>query len=320
MMEHIGNYVLIIGSSNIDFNIYLERLPQPGETVTGAKFRQYWGGKGANQAVACQRSGTQTIFIGKIGKDIFGEQMISQLTKEGIDTSHIFRDPIESSGIAFIVIDKHGENMITVAPGANFNLTSEDIRKKSDIIRHASVLIVQMEIPIETILEIFEIANNGNVIKILNPAPLKPIPLEILEKLDLLIPNEGELIKLNSMLNLKLLPDDPGKKIFHASRNISELGVPNIITTLGSKGAAIYQAEEDSFMKLPAFKVKAVDTVGAGDCFNGVLASKVSQGENIINAVKYAISAASIAVTRTGAQESMPFQNEIEKRFKEYNQ
>lgn len=319
MMDVSSNYVLIIGSSNMDFNIYLDRLPQPGETITGGKFKQYLGGKGANQAVACKRSGSETIFIGKIGTDIFGEQMISQLIKEGIDTSHIFRDPNESSGIAFIVIDKHGENIISVAPGANFNLTPEDVRKKENIIKNASVLIVQMEIPIETILEIFEIANTGKVIKILNPAPLKPIPLEILKKLDLIIPNEGELFRLNSLLKLKPLSDDPKKKILQASKNISELGVKNIITTLGPKGAVIYQIEENFFMKLPAFKVKAIDTVGAGDCFNGVLASKLSQGENLINSVKYAISAASIAVTKTGAQESMPFKNEIEMRFNEYN-
>jgi ribokinase len=318
-MRQDDKYALIIGSSNMDLNIYLERLPQIAETVTGGKFKQYLGGKGANQAVACQRSGTKTIFIGKIGKDVFGDQMLSQLSKENIDVSHLFRDPKETSGIAFILVDKKGENMISVAPGANANLTVEDLKEKKEIIERASTLIVQMEIPMDTISEIFQIANKGKVLKILNPAPLKNIPLKILKNIDIIVPNEGELFRLNSMLKFEDISGNQMKKIKYASKNVSKLGVKIVITTLGSEGAAIYHAEEDSINYLPAFKVKAVDTVGAGDCFNGVLASKLSQGHTLINSVKYAISAASIAVTRTGAQESMPYQHEIENRYKEYN-
>ncbi len=315
-MSKKDGYVLIIGSSNMDLNIYSKRFPNPGETVTGGTFKQFLGGKGANQAVASVRSGVSTIFIGKIGIDTFGEQMISQLTAEGINTEHIFRDPQEHSGVAFIIIDENGKNMISVAPGVNFKLTLEEIKLKANIIKNAKSLVVQMEIPIETIIEIFNIASKGDVIKILNPAPLKPIPLSILKKIDIIIPNEGELFRLYSLLELKGLSGEGKQKILQASKDIYNLGPKIIITTLGNKGCVIYDGKKDKIIDISAPKVKAVDTVGAGDCFIGVLASKLSKGETIVNAVKYATVAASIAVTRKGAQESMPFLNEIEEKIK----
>ncbi len=312
-------YVLIIGSSNMDLNIYSKKFPNPGETVTGGKFEQFLGGKGANQAVASVRSGANTTFIGKIGIDSFGDEMVSRLTKEGINMDHIIRDPKEHSGVAFILIDENGENMISVAPGANFTLSPEEIRSNFEIIKNANSVIVQMEIPLETIQEIFTIASEGNAIKILNPAPLKPIPLEILKKVDIIIPNEGELFRLHSLLGFNDLIGENKQKINHASKIISNFGLKYIITTLGKKGCIIYSREGNNIIEIPALKVKAIDTVGAGDCFIGVLASKLSKGETIVNAVKYATIAASIAVTRKGAQESMPYLNEIEKKLKESN-
>ncbi|MFX0187096.1 MAG: ribokinase [Candidatus Hodarchaeota archaeon] len=315
-MSKKDGYVLIIGSSNMDLNIYSERLPKPGETVTGGIFKQFLGGKGANQAIASVRSGAKTIFIAKIGKDAFGEQMISRLRNEGIDMSHIIRDPREASGVAFIMIDNKGENIISVAPGANARLNPIEIQANSGIIKNAKTLVVQMELSIETIEEIFKIASQGNVIKILNPAPLKPIPLKVLKNIDIIVPNEGELFRLHSFLEFKGLTGEPKEKIVQASKDIASLGVKIVITTLGSKGSLIYNRESDKVIEVPAFKVNAVDTVGAGDCFNGVLASQLCKCETIINAVKYATAAASIAVTRKGAQESMPFLNEIKERFK----
>jgi ribokinase len=301
----------------MDLNIYSERFPSPGETVTGGTFKQFLGGKGANQAVAAVRSGANTVFIGKIGMDSFGNQMISQLSGENIDISHVIRDNAEASGVAFIMIDNKGENMISVAPGANFRLSAEEIKGKADIIKNASSLVVQMEIPIETIEEVFKIASEGDVIKILNPAPLKPIPLEILENVDIIVPNEGELYQLHSFLNLPKLTGEGKLKITQASKEFVNLGMKNVITTLGKNGSIIYLGTEDKIIEIPAPKVKAVDTVGAGDCFIGVLASKLSQGESIINSVKYSTTAASIAVTRKGAQDSMPHINEIENKLKE---
>ncbi|UCD02318.1 MAG: ribokinase [Promethearchaeota archaeon] len=318
-MSNETGYVVIIGSSNIDLNIYSKRFPNPGETVTGGTFKQFLGGKGANQAVASIRSGTKTIFIGKIGLDLFGDQMVSQLRDEGINMDHVIRDPQEPSGVAFILIDENGENMISVAPGANFKLTPNEIRSKTEIIKNANAIVVQMEVPTETIQEVFTIASKGNVIKILNPAPLKPIPQEILNKVDIIVLNEGELFRLHSLFGFKNSIKEGKQKIIHTSRSIAHLGISYIITTLGSKGCIIFNGKKNNFFEVPALKVKPVDTVGAGDCFIGVLASMLSRGETILDAVKYATVASSIAVTRKGAQKSMPFLNEIQKKIKELN-
>ena len=315
-MSNLDRYVLIVGSSNMDLNIYSERFPNPGETVTGGVFEQFLGGKGANQAVASARSGSRTTFIAKIGTDSFGNQMISQFKSEGINVEHINRDSKEPSGVAFILIDKNGENMISVAPGANFKLTPEDVKKNNEIIRNANSLVVQMEIPLVTIEEVFKIAAQGNCTKILNPAPLKPISNSLLSNVDILVPNEGELFRLHSLLNLKDLKGENKEKIVQASRDISEFGVGVIITTLGSKGSLIFEAKNEKVTEIPALKVDVIDTVGAGDCFNGVLASMLNQGENLIKSVKYASVAASIAVTRKGAQASLPYLSEIKEHFK----
>ncbi|MHA1104454.1 MAG: ribokinase [Promethearchaeota archaeon] len=314
--EENGNYVLVIGSSNIDLNIYSKKLPTPGETVTGGKFRHNLGGKGANQSVASIRSGSKTIFIAKIGTDIYGEQMISQLTKEGINTDYMVYDKSESSGIAFIMVDEKGENMISVAPGANAKLTTYEIRNNSELIKNAASILVQMEIPTDTIEEIFDIASQGDAIKILNPAPLKYLSPNILKNIDIIVPNEGELYGLHSLLNLGDLPLDLNEKLKQASRDIAKTGIHIIITTLGSNGSTIFQADTDTFIHVPTIDVHAIDTVGAGDCFIGVLASMVNQGEGIVNAVKYASAAASIAVTREGAQESIPYKEEINVKYK----
>jgi ribokinase len=301
----------------MDLNIYSERFPDLGETITGGTFKQYLGGKGANQSVAAVRSGAKTVFIGKIGEDSFGDQMISSLSKEGIKTDYIIRDTKEASGVAFILINKDGDNKITVAPGANFKLTPEEIKSNGDIIKNSYCVLVQMEIPMNVIKEIFDIASEGNVIKILNPAPLKPIPLEILEKVDIIIPNEGELYQLYSFLTKEELTEEGIQKVVKVSKFLSKLGIKCIITTLGSRGSIVYLSSEDKVIEIPTLKVIAVDTVGAGDCFIGVFASFLSKGEIITKAVKLASIAASIAVTRKGAQNSMPYLYEIDEKMKE---
>jgi ribokinase len=288
-----SDYVLIIGSSNIDLNIYIKRFPNHGETVTGGIFKQFFGGKGANQSVASVRSGAKTFFIGKIGMDLYGDQMVSHLKDEGINIDFISRDDQFPSGVAFILIDENGENMISVAPGANSKLNIKDINDRKDIIENANVIVVQMEIPIDTIQQIFKIASKGKGITILNPAPLKSIPIEVF------INGNGK------------------QKIIQTARDISSLGIKYIITTLGKKGCILFKSKVNEFFEIPSPKVKAVDTVGAGDCFIGVLASMLNRGENILTAVKFATIAASIAVTRKGAQESMPFFNEIQEKFNE---
>ncbi|MFX1389886.1 MAG: ribokinase [Promethearchaeota archaeon] len=312
-------YVLIIGSSNMDLNIYSKRLPVAGETVTGGVFKQFLGGKGANQAVASVRSGSNTFFIGKIGMDSFGDQMISKLALEGINIDYIIRDPQEKSGVAFILIDENGENMISVAPGANVKLSIQDIQSRSELIRNASSVVVQMEIPLVTIKNVFEIASAGKVIKILNPAPLKPIPTKLLKYIDFIIPNEGELYRLHSLLGFKEVLKEGREKIILTAKDISTMGIKNIIITLGSKGCLIYNSANDEYIEISAPKVDVVDTVGAGDCFIGVFASMLIKGKEILDAAKFATVAASIAVTRRGAQESMPYLVEIEDSFEQLN-
>jgi ribokinase len=232
--------------------------------------------------------------------------------------NYVFRDPEEATGVAFILIDDNGENMISVAPGSNAKLGAEDINMRADIIKNASVLVLQMEIPMETIKEAFNLALKGDVIKILNPAPLKPIPLEVLKKVDIMVPNEGELFQLHSFLKFeKKNGSNVKEQIIQASRDISSLGINYIITTLGKRGCIVYNKSKDEVSEIPAPLVKTIDTVGAGDCFIGVLIGKLSKGVPIITAVKYATVAASIAVTRKGAQDSMPYSSEINKMFNE---
>ncbi|MFX1386777.1 MAG: ribokinase, partial [Promethearchaeota archaeon] len=251
--------------------------------------------------------------------DLFGDQMISQLTDEGINMDFFIRDPQNPSGIAFILIDENGENMISVAPGANSKLNTDEIYDRKDLIKNANTIVVQMEIPIDVIREVFTISSKGNVNKILNPAPFRPIPIDVLKMVDIIIPNEGELYRLHSLLGFNESRKEGKQKIIQAAREISNLGINYIITTLGSKGCLIFDGNEDEFFEIPAPKVKAVDTVGAGDCFIGVLASMLSQDKNILNAVKFATIAASIAVTRKGAQESIPYSKEIQKLLNDLN-
>ncbi|TFF99799.1 MAG: ribokinase, partial [Promethearchaeota archaeon] len=262
-----------------------------------------------------------TIFIGKIGIDNFGDQMIQHLSDEGINTEYMIRTNEEHSGVAFIMIDENGENMISVAPGANATLNHSEIEQYSDIIKNASSIGVQMEIPTKTIKKIYEIASKGNAVKILNPAPLKPLPKSLFNYLDIIIPNQVELVRLHSLLGFEGNEDIKNvttENVISMSKDIANLGTKYIITTLGSKGCIVYDSQKDQALNVPSFKVDAIDTVGAGDCFNGVLASQLSKGKNIIESVKIANCAASIAVTRKGAQASMPYQNEIMERVKKY--
>ncbi|MFW9996064.1 MAG: ribokinase [Candidatus Odinarchaeota archaeon] len=309
-------YVLVIGSSNIDLNIYSRRFPKPGETVTGGTFKQFFGGKGANQAVASARSGSKTAFIGKLGQDTFGDQMLSNLAKEGIDTSVVIRDPDNASGVAIILIDSTGQNMISVAPGTNEKLLPGDIKNAADMIQNASSLVVQMEIPVEVIKEIFSIVSKNNTVKILNPAPFKPVPLDILKQVDIITPNENELLKLHSSLGLKTKVKKGTENMIQVMKDIHRHGVRKIVTTLGDRGCLVHNGKNEEVLHIPAFKVNAIDTVGAGDCFNGVLASRMCKGDDLVTAARYANAAASIAVTMRGAQTSMPFEKQIEERYR----
>ncbi|MHA2052157.1 MAG: ribokinase [Candidatus Hodarchaeales archaeon] len=314
-MKNEENYVLVVGSSNMDLNMYSKRFPTPGETVTGGRFTQSFGGKGANQAVASIRSGSKTVFVGKVGKDFFGSQMLEQLTNEGINTKSMMIDPEAASGVAMILIDSNGQNMISVAPGANKKLTEKDLENVISIIENATVVIIQMEIKVEVIQKIINISFEKNTISILNPAPFKEIPLEVLKQVDIITPNENELLKLYRSLGFKESNETKNENLQKITNDLHSCGIKKIVVTLGNKGCFVSDGNTGEQFQISAFEVDAIDAVGAGDCFNGVLASRLSKEDKLQVAVQYANVAASIAVTRSGAQSSMPYQNEIEQKY-----
>lgn len=306
----MSSYVVVVGSSNVDISIFSKRFPKPGETVTGGFFKQTFGGKGANQAIASKRSGSETFFIGKIGNDSFGQQMIQNFSNENISTDFILTDKQESSGVAFILLNSERQNMISVAPGANKNLTVEEIIKHKSLIENATVVITQMEISIDVINKIADVASDS--IKILNPAPFKELPLELLKKIDLITPNEIEVLDLYNYLESKNLQEISINDLPKITKAIHRHGIKKVVITLGKQGCYISDNVTGKKFHIPGKETKAKDTVGAGDCFNGVLASRLCMGDDLKTSAEYANIAASIAVSRVGAQPSIPYKKEIE--------
>jgi ribokinase len=294
--------ILVIGSSNTDMTIKSERLPAPGETILGGKFLMGAGGKGANQAVAARRLGGDVTFVCKVGRDIFGDNAIKGYEKEGIDTSHILRSDAPS-GVALILVDAKAENSIAVAPGANGDLTPEDIRNLRGVIAEASYLILQLEVPVETVLEAARIAHEAGVYVILNPAPACPLPEELFRYVDLFIPNETELSTFSG------LPVEDVASAEKAAAAMQAKGVGKLIVTMGSKGALICEGGPSVFV--PAHKVKAVDTTAAGDTFCGALCVAISEGKSLQDAAAFACAASALTVQKMGAQNSIPYRKDL---------
>jgi ribokinase len=301
--------IIVIGSSNTDMIVRTDRIPRPGETLLGGEFLTAAGGKGANQAVAAARAGGDVVFVARIGKDSLGEQALAGWAKEGIDTTHVSRDPAAPSGVALIFVAKNGENSIAVAGGANQNLSTAQVRKSASAIRRAGTLLMQLETPLETVLAAAEIAAKAGVRVILNPAPAQALPPELLKCLTYLTPNETEAELLTGMTVRN------AKDAAKAAAVLQKTGARNVIITLGAKGA--YMAAEDGTCALvPAFTVQSVDTTAAGDTFNGALAVALGEGRTLLQAVRFANAAAAISITRLGAQPSTPKRSEIEKLMK----
>jgi len=297
------NKIIVVGSSNTDMVVKAQKLPAPGETVLGGQFLMNAGGKGANQAVAAARLGGKTVFVCKVGNDIFGDQALKQFDTEGIDTSFIFTDPDLPSGVALINVDAKGENSITVASGANGSLSIEEINKASLVFQSGDILLAQLETPIETVAHAIETASNYGLKTILNPAPAAELPEEIFSNLFAITPNETE---AEILTGVKVTDMDSARE---AADVLISKGVKNVIITLGSKGAFL---KSDSFDGMIATeKVSAMDTTAAGDCFNGALSVAILDGKTMEEAVAFACKAASISVTRMGAQASMPYRNEL---------
>lgn len=295
--------IVVIGSTNTDMVIKTGHLPTPGETILGGEFFMNPGGKGANQAVAASRLGGDVDFISKTGNDIFGEQSVENLRREGVNTENMIVDPENPSGVALITVDSKAENCIVVAPGANTTLKPDDIDKAIKQIGIAEIVLLQLEIPIETVEYAAQIAYRNNKKVILNPAPAQKLSDSILKTIHILTPNETE---AEILTGIKVTNSDTAEK---AAQILKKKGVEIVIITMGANGAFI---RTDSLSELiPAPEVKAVDTTAAGDAFNGALAVAVSEGFNIREAVQFANKAGSIAVTRPGAQASTPYRREV---------
>ena len=295
--------IIVVGSSNTDMVVKTSHLPGPGETVIGGEFITAAGGKGANQAVAAARAGGDVYFVAKVGDDHFGKSAIDGFKKEKIKTDYVYTDKKLPSGVALIVVDEKGENAIAVAPGANSRLSPNDIKKAQKVIKSAKVLLVQLEIPLQTVIEAVNIASSYGIKTILNPAPAMPLPDELLSKISVITPNE---IEAEILTGIKIVDEQTAKS---AAITLKKKGVDTVIITLGEKGA--YLHNEDTSKLIPSIKVKAVDTTAAGDIFNGALAVSIAEEKQIIQAVRFANIAAAISVTKIGAQPSAPKRNQI---------
>jgi ribokinase len=295
--------VLVIGSSNLDLVVTAKRFPNPGETIFGKKFEMFPGGKGANQAVCAARLGCKTTFIGKMGNDDFREKLSSILIEAGVDIKNLLVDSNEHTGTALITVDETGQNQIIVISGSNMKLSPKDIERKSALFSDATVVLAQLEIPIETVVQAAELARQNHALFILNPAPAASLPDRLFPLIDFITPNENELELLSGIKTV----DDSSIK--HASEILMQKGVRNIIVTLGKRGAML--VNHSSAKLFPVSKVKVVDSTAAGDAFNGAFASSISEGHSVEESIEFANKIASISVTRMGAQSSMPYLNEI---------
>ncbi|HEY2584114.1 MAG TPA: ribokinase [Mucilaginibacter sp.] len=296
-------YILVIGSSNTDMVVKAPHLPAPGETILGGTFFMNAGGKGANQAVAAARLGADVVFIAKIGEDIFGKQSVKLFEQEGINTDYIISDPVNPSGVALITVDDNAENCIVVASGANAALMPDHLHRAGQTIVSAPLILMQLEIPIETIEYVANIAAKNKVKVILNPAPACKLSDELLSKVTIITPNKTEA----EMLTGIKITDKQSTEL--AAKLLSDKGIETVIITLGEKGALVYT--DNIYQWLPALVVKAIDTTAAGDVFNGALAVAISEGKNILAAAAFACSAAALSVTKMGAQSSAPYRHEI---------
>jgi ribokinase len=295
--------IIVIGSCNTDMVIKADRLPVPGETVIGGTFFMNPGGKGANQAVAAARLGGRVTFISKTGNDVFGKQSIELYNNEGINTDYIFSDEDSPSGIALITVDSHGENCIVVASGANGLLSPKDIESAHAEIASGEILLMQLEIPIETVEYSAEFANKNNIKVILNPAPARALSDKLIKSTYIITPNESEAEILSGIKVKDLESARKAAKIIHSK------GANIVVITMGSKGSLIL--ENGEYHHVEACKVTAVDTTAAGDTFSGALSVGLSEGKTIIEAVKFATNACAVTVTRMGAQSAIPYRKEL---------
>ena len=296
--------VVVVGSSNIDLIMKMQRLPRPGETVTEAEFAQVFGGKGANQAVAAARAGGDVTFVSCVGDDAYGGQVIENLQKDGIDTTHVFQEEGVASGTALIMIDDAGENCISVAPGANYRLTPEHVDRALPALEKAAVIVAQCEILPETLDHVIAVGARLGKMVLLNLAPARPLSDGSLARLGGLAVNETEAELLTGR------PVQSDADIEAAGRTLLAKGPKMVILTLGARGAWVVVEGHQGLV--PGFEVEPVDTTAAGDVHCGALAVALVEGQALLEAVAFANAAAALSVTKLGAQPSAPSRGDIE--------
>jgi ribokinase len=299
----MSSKIVVVGSSNIDLIIKGDKIPAPGETVLGGTFYKAAGGKGANQAVAASRAGGEVSFISCVGNE-YGDESIEGFRRDGINVEHVKKNPDIATGIALILVDKNGENSISVASGANLSMSVSDIQNARQTISDADVVLMQLEIPIEVVEEAASIAFQAGVKTILNPAPARPLSDELLKCVSILTPNETETEILTGM-SVKNQTD-----AIKAASLIHKKEVDVVIVTLGNKGALLATREETKIIS--GHKVEAKDTTAAGDVFNGALAVAIAEKRSLDEAIRFANAAAAVSVTKMGAQPSAPTREEID--------
>ncbi len=296
--------VIVLGSANTDLNVRVPQLPGPGETVQGSSFQALFGGKGANQALAALYSGAEVFFLARIGTDHYGQTLAKHLQDAGLPVQGLIRDPEQPAGLAFILVDSQGQNQIVVAPGSNHCLSAEDVRDFADWFSPDSILLVQLEIPLQSVAAGLKLAKSRGMTTILDPAPYQPLSADILADVDILTPNLAEAAALAGTEPQALQETE------HTLQNLISQGPQKVILTLGQEGALLLDSAGREY--LPAFQVQARDTVAAGDAFNGSLAAALCKGKSLSQAVRLANAAGALCATKPGAQAALPSEIEIE--------
>lgn len=296
--------ITVVGSLNMDLVASVRRIPNPGETVIGGDLRTIPGGNGANQAVAAARLGGRVSMVGRVGSDLFAGKMIDNLKAAGIDASHVARDEHASSGVAMIAVDMVGQNSAVVSPGANAKLSPADVEAARELIQSAKVLLLQLEVPLETVCAAARIAKEGDALVILNPSPAQLLTDELLALVDVIIPNENETALLTNR------SCDTQRELKQAAAHLLKTGVGSVIMTLGEEGALL--AQPAGLTLFPAFTPRnVIDTTAAGDAFVGGFAAALAEGRPIEEAVVWGNAAGCLAVGKMGAQNSLPDRAEL---------